>query len=576
MAGLDYIVLFVYVSGIFVIGGVFGGKIKNSKDMFAAGGQSPWWLSGLSGFMTMFSAGTFVVWGGIAYKHGFVAVSISFCYGIAALLTGYFVAGHWRKTGVTTAAEFIELRFGRAALQFYTWTGMVYKMIGVGVALYSVAVLLSALVHMPESYPFRDPVTGNLSLNFTVMLFGGIVVIYTVVGGLWAVLMTDVLQFIVLSLTVSIVAPLILAHESVGGFSGFIENAPEGFLYPTYGEFTWFFLAGWVAIHFFMIGGEWAFVQRFLCVPSENDARKSSWLFGVMYLVSPILWMLPPMVYRLINPDANPEQAYILACREVLPPGVVGLMLAAMFSATASMVDSQLNVFAGVLTRDFYRTLFHPDSTEERLVTVGRVITMVLGLCLIGIALAVPYLGGAEQMVLSVASLLVVPLLAPTVWGLLSRRVDGKAVWFTAGLCFFFGALLKFGFSDGGFLSGFPSLKEVSVQVQSHNRLAELLVGVVMPLIILALLEWRSTVTSTGWKLVQKNAAMWKNGAHPVSSDLPVRMVMWNLSALGLLMLFLAFITDGSSYVLLVFAIALLGIAGCICWYMRRSRKGSM
>jgi len=77
--------------------------------MFAAGGQSPWWTSGLSAFMTMFSANTFVVWGGIAYKMGLVAVIINLMYGVAALLVGYFVAGRWKNLGIETPAQFIHL-----------------------------------------------------------------------------------------------------------------------------------------------------------------------------------------------------------------------------------------------------------------------------------------------------------------------------------------------------------------------------------------------------------------------------------------------------------------------------------
>ena len=572
MHSLDYVVLVAYVIGIFAIGGIFGGRIKNSRDMFAAGGQSPWWVSGLSGFMTMFSAGTFVVWGGIAYKHGFVAISISFCYGVAALLVGFFIAGHWQKIGVTTAAEFIKLRFGKLALQFYTWTGMTYKMIGVGVALYSVAVLLSALVAVPEGYPFRDPSTGHLSVSWAILLFGGIVVIYTVVGGLWAVLMTDVLQFIVLSLSVAIVVPLILGHPDVGGPAGFLAQSPQGFLAPTHGELTWFFLAGWVAIHIFMIGGEWAFVQRFLCVPSERDAKKSAWLFGILYLISPILWMLPPMVYRVINPDADPEEAYILACREVLPPGVVGLMLAAMFSATASMVDSQLNVFSGVLTRDFYRSLIRPQSTERRLVTVGRIITTVLGGSLVCFALAVPLFGGAESIILSVASLLVGPLLAPTVWGLLSKRIDGKAVWFTAGLTFAAGIVLKFGFSESGFLANISSLSLFSAWVQSHTRMTELIVGVMLPVLILATLEWHGKTVSSGWQRVLAFSRTSEVAKPLPSSDLPARMVVWNVGALGVLMLVLAVLNSENFAILGTFAAALLGIAGMTFWLSKRTR----
>ncbi|MFC1573850.1 sodium:solute symporter family protein, partial [Candidatus Latescibacterota bacterium] len=523
----DYIVLIAYVAGVFVIGGLFGGKIKTSRDMFAAGGTSPWWVSGLSGFMTMFSAGTFVVWGGIAYKHGMVAISISLCYGVSALFVGWFIAGKWNKTGVTTAAEFIRLRFGKAALQFYTWSGMTYKLISVGVALYSVAVLISAMVTLPEGAPFRDAATGNLALNWAVLIFGGIVVVYTVVGGLWAVLMTDVLQFIVLTLAVTIVAPMILGHTDVGGISGFLAKSPDGFLSPTSGDFTWLFLMAWMAIHVFIIGGEWAFVQRFLCVPTEKDARKSSWLFGIMYLVSPVLWMLPPMAYRLINPEADPKEAYILACREVLPPGVVGLMLAAMFSATASMVDSQLNVFSGVLTRDFYRNMFRPESTEESLVSVGRIITSVLGLVLIALALAVPYLGGAENVILSVTSLIVVPLLAPTVWGLLSRRIGTQSVWLTAGICFFAGALVNFGFSKGGFLENVSALEPLTTWIQSNHRLMQQLVGVLLPILILAYLEWRSSETDHGWTNVENSIKTVSRSETP--SKLPAKVVSWSL-----------------------------------------------
>ncbi len=87
---------------------------------------------------------------------------------------------------------------------------------------------------------------------------------------------------------------------------------------------------GIITIHFLRIGGEWAFVQRFLSVPTAADAKKGTYLFGLLYLVTPVIWMLPSMLYQLIEPGANPEQAYILACQWVLPAGFMGLMMAAV------------------------------------------------------------------------------------------------------------------------------------------------------------------------------------------------------------------------------------------------------
>jgi SSS family solute:Na+ symporter len=394
----DWGILFLYLAGTVFIGVFLGRFIKGSSDMFAAGGKSPWWISGLSAFMTMFSANTFVVWGGIAYEHGLVAIMINLCYGVAAIAVGFTVAGKWKKLGIETPADYIEQRFGRPTLHFYTWFMMVFRIVGTGGALYAIARLTLAVIGSGE---------GGLSgaeLNVAILIFALIVVGYTMIGGLWAVLMTDTLQFIILNLAVLFVIPLSLARS--GGFSGIVEKLPEGFLAATNDEYTFLFLAGWVAIHYFMIGAEWAFVQRYLCVPTPKDARKSTFLFGGLYLFSPFLWLLPPILWRIQQPipaGADPETithmaetAYILSCKAVLPIGMLGLMLAALFSATASMISSQLNVFSGVLTENMYKPLAGNPS-DKQMVRMGRVFTCLLGLIVAAIAVATPYLGGRRS-----------------------------------------------------------------------------------------------------------------------------------------------------------------------------------
>lgn len=561
MTFTDYLVLTIYLLGILAVGVGLSAKVKSTEDLFAAGGRSPWWASGLSGFMTMFSAGTFVVWGGIAYRLGLVAVMINLCYGIAAILVGYFIAGRWKRIGVRTPAEFIDKRFGTTTLHFYTWSMMVFRMVGVAVALYSLSVLLVALMPLADGNPFRDPATGNFSIYWAILLFGGIVVVYTMIGGLWAVLMTDVLQFIVLNLSVLFIIPLIL--RETGGLSGMIDRLPAGFLAPVAGEYTWLFLAGWVAIHFFMVGAEWAFVQRFLCVPTERDARKGAYLFGILYLVSPILWLLPPLAYRGINPNVDPEQAYVLSCQHVLPVGMLGLMIAAMFSATASMVSSQLNVFAGVLTEDVFRRL-RPGVSERNLLVVGRGMSFLLGAILIALALAVPAMGGAEDVIVTITSLMVGPLMAPTVWGLFSRRISQQAVWWTAGVCFVAGVTVKFVCPEF---------------FQAYGRYPDVAVGVVLPVLVLCCVQAFSSGTAVGWAKVvqlmpaenepQKSAETTAIGYDPV----PTYIVAGALLVCGIMMTALGYVNPEDrntikwfSRVLCVLAVAITFVA----W--RRSR----
>ena len=568
----DWTVLIAYLGGTVLLGVILGRLVKNSSDMFSAGGTSPWWASGLSAFMTMFSANTFVVWGSIAFDVGMVAVMINLMYGVAALLVGVFVAGRWKGMGIETPAAYVRLRFGKGALHFYTWSMMVLRVVGTAAALYALAKILVALMPLDEGNILRDPETGNLSLRWAILIFGSVVVLYTMIGGLWAVLMTDVLQFIILNLAVLFVVPLAL-HQ-VGGLGGFIEAAPEGFFDLVKEEkYSVFFLAGWAAIHFFMIGAEWAFVQRFLCVPTKKDARKSTFLFGALYLCSPLLWLLPPMIYRVSNPGADAEQAYILACQSVLPIGMVGLMLAAMFSATASMVSSQLNVFSGVLTNDIYKPLAKATSAKS-LLRAGRIFTVLLGILLIGLALQIEKLGQVKDLIISITELMVVPLLAPSLWGIFSRKIGGRAVWITGLSGFGLGVVIRFGFGAEGFLSGVDSLGSINVWVIDHANFLKTFVGVIFPVAVLALIEFTSRGEDAGWKTIAALAD--KEGeaeaTHAVQSNpMAAKVVAVCLAVCGAMMCSLILVNETSHGILAAFGGILFLLAAIIYYKVRRA-----
>ncbi len=553
----DWTVLALYLAGTVLIGVFLGRFIKNSSDMFSAGGQSPWWISGLSAFMTMFSANTFVVWGGIAYEHGLVAIVINLCYGIAAIAAGFTVAGKWKNMGISTPAEYIDRRFGRSALHFYTWFMLVFRIVGTGGALYAIARLTLAVIGTGEA-----GLSGS-TLNLAILIFALVVVGYTMIGGLWAVLMTDTLQFIILNLAVLFVIPLSLSRA--GGVANVLEKMPDGFLSATSDQYTFLFLAGWVVIHYFMIGAEWAFVQRYLCVPSPKDARKSAFLFGGLYLFSPFLWLLPPLLWRVQQPipvgaDAATvtqlaETAYILSCKAVLPIGMLGLMIAALFSATASMISSQLNVFSGVLTENIYKPLAKNPS-DKQLVRMGRLFTCILGLTVAGIAIATPYMGGAAKMIVAVTQVMVTPLLAPTLLALFIPRLGVGTIWATVGLCFPLGLLAKFS------------------KILEGTWLADSTVtGVILPLIVIAVMVLLSGREAPGWSAIRELTNREAARALPSSSAFPALIVSISLAASALTLFGMIPLNETCRGMLAGFGLGLLVLAALLFALSRRMKR---
>lgn len=179
---LDVLVLMLFLVGMIAIGYWASKKMTNTSEMFSAGGKSPWWMSGISAYMTMFSAGTFVVWGGVAYRLGVVSIIICMSMGLSALIAGYVFAGKWKESGATSAAEFVRNKYGNGVMQMYTWLGIITRIIGVAVALYSVAVIVCSLIPLSPDNPLANA-NGTLDVNFMIVVAGLVIVLYTFMGG---------------------------------------------------------------------------------------------------------------------------------------------------------------------------------------------------------------------------------------------------------------------------------------------------------------------------------------------------------------------------------------------------------
>ena len=191
---LDIITIILFSVGVLVTGISLSRSGKDLKGFFAGGGNIPWGISGLSLFMGFFSAGTFVVWGSIAYSYGVTAIVIQLTMAVAGFVVGTMIAPKWQRTGALTAAEYITENFGAGTQKAYTYIFLVVSVFTSGAFLYPVAKILEVAAGIP--------------LTWSILALGFFCIIYTSLGGLRGVMVTDVLQFVILFSAVIIAVPL--------------------------------------------------------------------------------------------------------------------------------------------------------------------------------------------------------------------------------------------------------------------------------------------------------------------------------------------------------------------------------
>ncbi len=435
MTSIDYGVVAVYLLLVAATGFVVRARIKGLADYFAGGHNVPWWLAAVSHHISGYSAFAFVAYAGLAYTVGFNVWTLFAIPTFLAMMVGAYVwAPRWSRLNVITPVEYLERRFNRTVHQLIAWSGIAVKFLDEGMKLYS----LGLIIYVCTGWP----------LDVTIIGCGVVAVLYILLGGLWAEIITDFAQFFVQLIVTLVLAAAVL--KAVGGWAGMWEQLPLehcSFFSEKYN--LAYILVFIIPIILSYNGGTWGLAQRFYSIGKPSAARKAALLSGALYLVYPLFLYIPAWAAPLVLGEiGNPEEVYPLMAQKFFPtllPGLLGLFVAAMFAATMSMVDSDLNALAAVFTKDIYQKTFNPSASENTLLKVALLATAILGTITIIGGLLTPALGGAFEVMMQWYAAILAPVSVPLLFGMVLRRTTWRgavAAWIGGFAAF---VLLKYG-----------------------------------------------------------------------------------------------------------------------------------
>jgi Na+/proline symporter len=429
----DKIIIAFYIVFILTIGLIFRRLSKNTSDYFRCGGAMPWWITGTSAWLATFSAWAFTGAAGKVYQSGTIVMIVFYASVPATLFILLYTGVRFRRMRVITYVEAVLQRYGRTTQQFYTWIRLALLLFFSGVGINSIGVFISAVFHIP--------------VNSSLIILGSTVTIVALVGGAWAILASDFVQML-LVMTITIVTSfLALRQPQVHGLSGLIHQAPENY-------FNWadssrptvllLFILGFGLLKFFDLNQMEGSVM-YLMAQSDKDARRMALIPLIGGIVGPIFWIIPAMTahithpnlaaeYHAVLPGHESEAAFVAVSRDVMPNGMIALLMCAMFGATLTSTDAGLNKGAGVFVRNFYHPILAPGSSEKHLLVVSKVCTGIFGALIIAISLLVNDYRTAGLFDLSnkLAAMFLFPLVIPLFYGLFFKRTPGWSGWSTS------------------------------------------------------------------------------------------------------------------------------------------------
>jgi len=434
LSTVDYLVLLLYLAGTLGLGLWIGRRIKTGRDYFLAGKSLPWWAVGMSLVATDIGGTDIIGVGGAAYSFGLSVGNFEWIGCVPAMIVGafIFIPIFWRL-GIYTIPEYMERRFNVGARAALATCWLIFMACNLGIMLYASAKMMHVLFGWNEAA--------------CILGTAGMVGVYTLAGGLAAVVYTDVIQCAVM--IGGCLLALVIGLSDLGGIGGMLEKireveAAQG---VTAGERTSLILPvdtqspfPWTGILFglalvlspaYWIGNQ-AIVQRSLGAESEF-AAKASYIWGALLKnLIPVIVAVPGLIALAKFPELKDgDQAFPMLVSELFPIGLKGLFLAAFIAALMSSVDSYLNAAATIVANDFYKRFRNLEASDAHMLFVGRTVTAILLVWAILFAFQVANMEGKGIYAIfqTLMAFFQGPALALLLTGLLWRRANGKGAF---------------------------------------------------------------------------------------------------------------------------------------------------
>jgi len=381
LAVLDYLIFILYMVGILYIGFHFYKRNKDIEDYYVGGRNVPPLHVGLSIVATDVGGGFSIGLGGLGFVMGLAGSWLLFTGLVGAWLSAVFIIPKIKKldlkNNLLTYPDFLHLIYDKKVATLAALISGIGYMGFTGAQVLAGAKLMSATL-------FEKAVLGLTPLQFSLYFIGFIIIIYTVLGGIKAVIYTDTVQWIVL-LSGLILLAIPFTVVKIGGFNNIRAALPREFFSLTNIRPVQFI--NWLVtiVPIWLIA--MTLYQRMFSVKNVKDAKKAWYIAGFFeYPIMAFMGVFLGMCGRILFPEVDPEMGLPMTIKTVLPIGVTGIVIASYFSAIMSTADSCLMASSGNIVNDLYRSFFGSKKSEKHYIKISQLVTLIIGVSAIILA----------------------------------------------------------------------------------------------------------------------------------------------------------------------------------------------
>lgn len=430
---LNTIAIFAYLAGVVWIGLACSRSNRNTNDFFRGGQQIPWWAAGLSIFATMLSSITFMAIPANSFHSGWTLFLANSYILITPLVTAVFLP-FYRRMNVTSAYEYLERRFNGATRLAGSALFILFQCGRIAIVLYLPALAIATVT--------------DLNVHLCILVMGGLCIVYTVGGGIKAVIWTDVVQAVFLAGGALYSLGYMLLRVE-GGFFGALEIASR--YDKLFEKVSWNWdlgvASGWVIVigslfhHIFPLAASQDVVQRFITTKDEAGAARAIWLnsfvsiaaTSIFFLIGTALFAYYREFPAQLDPTLQNDAIFPYFIITALPAGVAGLVIAGILAAAQSTLSSSINSIATAVVTDFQHRL-QPARPDRFYLKSARIISVVVGVVGTGVAhlMATTDIRSLYTAFLEVIGLFGGTLSALFLLGIFSRNVSGRGALFGA------------------------------------------------------------------------------------------------------------------------------------------------